>query len=500
MSRPLKSSLLCLLFAFMPVMLLTEMAAAQEDPEAYLAPEEIAPQAVPAPEVAASYDPNFPINIWENEFRQTAATNPIAQENAYRDLLIKIRDFLINRGIASQINYDYRYSSFGEAYLAILAIPKGPNTLNQVAQDISKENFEFVYWPKNLLLKTVDEGPIILVKSAAKQWLFNGNTLQNLDYLFANNVFRQNLEIIQRQRLDPPVAEAIYDYLFSYKNARNFTVDLAHPLPYFTLMINAARKIYVPHLSHRTSYHVAKSLAFNNYRTLHKLGDFAEKVLHKINVGDPSSIKDFYTLRSFYFSFLNDMSLHIINLNAVLYIMIERPWDVYFKENKLHPGKMMAFVNVGQSRNNLAYILNIPWKQKILINGNTSPLLLTPEFQIFYRYHLDLFYGLQNITHLAAAGKVDDKLSLKPFLRSLIDLANRSPNEVGKAVQKKLWDLNQLRYYLGETQELAVTNTANNKLRHERFNQSRSRRTPDCAKNVLPPPPPRASAQQAAAK
>ena len=439
-----------------------------------------------AAEGKAQRDPNFIVNVWEKEFKEQTYTDSADSEKAYVKLLEKIKDYLSKLGIVTKIDTNYQLHEYGTNRLTVLPIPQqDPHHLNQVAFDLSQEGFDLQYWPKkNLFYPFKNEG-ILLVRQASKKWYFNGNTLQNLAFLAERNIFEQNIAIIGQQNFDPLVAQAVQGYIFGHKHYDQLSVDLRHPLPYLAIMLDRAKNIYVPHITGRQKYTVPGTLAFNNYRSTRKLGDFSANFLKKFNNQDHSFASNLFQIKAFYFSLLENTAMHIINLNAALYIALEVPTQVHYRQDRHQSQRICVFINPGNTRNDMSYFFNIPWPGTILENGDVVPWLTSPEFQIFYRYHLDLYYRLLAIFPFALNAKIDPVA----FLQALADLENHSPNLIGEDVRKNPWDLDQLRSAMLKAQNLAIDTLTKAKKRHDRYNEMQKKRMHDCAKNVLPPNP-----------
>jgi hypothetical protein len=263
------------------------------------------------------------------------------------------------------------------------------------------------------------------------------------------------------------------------------TVTPHHPLPYFAIMLNEAQNIYIPRIHDRQQYIVPGTLAFNNYRASQKLSAFAQDVLRKLDHQDPATASDFRKLQSFYFCLIDTLSAHIINLNAVIYLLLEMPQRVFFLPDREFADKMCVFINPRRDRDSMAYFLNIPWPSAILERGRTAPLLASPEFQLFYRYHLDLYDRLLAITPLVRISSTDPR----PFLQALIDLGKTSPNDLSITVQDNPWNFRQLRFFMQKSQDTAIKNLTESlkKFKHSHKKKKKKKLMQDCAKNLLPP-------------
>ncbi len=124
-----------------------------------------------------------------------------------------------------------------------------------------------------------------------------------------------------------------------------------------------------------------------------------------------------------------------------------------------------------------------------LAHGDTSPLLTLPEFQMFYRYNLEIFTHLNRLAYFTAhLPKLSAKHQLK-FFRHIIKL-EKLPNQLAQKILYKPWDLNQFRITLEDTQPLLVYGVKQSQKRRKKYAAKMRAPADFCAAQVMPPAAP----------
>ena len=116
---------------------------------------------------------------------------------------------------------------------------------------------------------------------------------------------------------------------------------------------------------------------------------------------------------------------------------------------------MRIFINPDPAYLTFAYVLDIPWEDKVLADGDTSPIFSSPDFQMFYRYNLEIFIRLQYATYYAANFATLNRHQQIKFLTRLTRLDDL-PNKLAAQLEDHLWDHNELRINLGRAQQKAI--------------------------------------------
>ena len=437
-------------------------------------------------------DPTSPLIAWENEFKAQMNGDATHDEHLYRDFLAKVRDHLVAQGINTQIMIDYKdyrlAESFGRAWLKIL--PGKGNKLNQLAATLAQDGFTLQYLDRFGILNQDTRRPrLLFIKSDLQRWYLNARALSNIEGFLKLNLVPYGIALAHRQNLDPLAGHALYDFVLNYQNPQNLAWDQASSLPYLAHLIDEGQNIFVPYNSLATTGRnpEAKFVSIDHYRATKALSLQAQhlrELIIKTNNVAPGELNKIVPQ---FFQVLNNVTWRIIDLNAILYIMLERPWDVYFLKYPQTPHRMRIFINPDPAYLTFAYVLDIPWEDKVLADGDTSPIFSSPDFQMFYRYNLEIFLRLQYATYYAANFATLNRHQQIKFLTRLARLGDL-PNKLAAQIEDHLWDHNELRINLGRAQQKAIYGAIQGMLAKERAATKNKMAPADfCAHQVTPP-------------
>ncbi len=457
-----------------------------------------------AEELTATQLSLCPVFQWEQDFQNKTYADLDEREDAYRDLLHQVQDYLALQKIDTEFSIDYNYSDHGHARLRVrpprqAPDPTAPYDLIKLAYDLSLIGFDLEYGtlrsfkdPDYFQQGRYRYKPII--HHASHKWYFNGKVLNHLAELVQNNYFKKKLNSFEKLCSNPSTCDVISHFLLGYQNYQNLHVDLANPFPYLAIMVDKARQIYIPHrtFSRRTPHDgISTPWAFMHYDIVQALGNTALNLLEQYPVRSLGDQQEFIKFSRTYFGFQEELSLKMIDLNALLYILTERPEHVYFLASAKHPGALNVFINDTSSNLKFSYVINLPWPQEVLADGDTQPFYTSTAFQIFYRYHLDLFHRSLKIKHIMMQWKKTGPTAAADFLQAIVNLSERSPNLIGQMVHYHPWDYAQLRFFMQQAQALAIQDLQVVKEKRDRHKALRLPGDFDptqCARQVLPPP------------
>ncbi|MBP5296427.1 MAG: hypothetical protein J6Y94_03760 [Bacteriovoracaceae bacterium] len=462
----------------------------------------------PKPSSAPSASPTHPVYQWEQELVAARYTDEQALEDAYRRHLLRVQAYLQSQQVETEYVIDRGHDVYGRARLKIKPLAQKKFSLNHFAHELAQEGVELEYGTKKAFFNSKyfhdGYGHGMIVHSAARRWYFNGKVLSNFADKTYQNILQEKLDNLRQLKLDPQVNEIFSSFLIRYQNYQNLSVNLKHPFPYLAMLLDEKRQIYIPYRTpSKETPKMGNAIpwAFNHYSTMRKLADIARSMLTQYQPGDGKvpatswTSDDYWMLHDFFYNFEEEFALKMIDLNALLYLLMEHPENIHFMRNPYFAGSMDVFINDRPANGRFAYILNLPWPGEILEQGDTYPLYTSKSFQIFYRYHEYLFHRLLGAKFTAMKMRADDPATVIPLLELLIDIDKTAINFILRQVRDYPWKYQQLQRNMQRTQEKAVKDMQINKNRHDRYRAQQKglkKRPPSaggsswCARQVSP--------------
>ena len=413
-----------------------------------------------------------PVFQWEQEFfaNNNKDDDYKKLEDNYRQHLLKVQKYLQGQNIETEYYIDYQFTPYGHAHLRIKPQAQTVFNLNQWAFDLAKAGFRLEYGTMRGFLHRPynpdHDGWGTFTKAAARRWFVNSIAFSNLSNPEYQKIIQDQIAKFQNVNQNPIFSKVFSNFMVSYQNYRNLSVDLTHPLPYLAELLDADRQIYIPFREGPS--HNNRSIspwAYHNYRMAWHLEEAARQ-LHDGTVPPRSEtwyrkLKD---LRTSVANFEKELVIKIIDLNAMLYLMMEYPENVSFRRNPIFPKTMDVFINETFCGKPFAYILRVYWPDKILARGDAKSFYTSPIFQFFYRYHTLLYFRLVFAkVKSIRLDKTDPAIKAPSFLNELEKIGKEVPQIVQDQVENKILDYAELRGLMQKIQGMAITNAQMNK-------------------------------------
>ena len=404
-----------------------------------------------------------------------------SNERRYRDLLARVQQALALRGIKTKIsiNFPRKVQDNLRGVAALEILPGTGNPYNELAQELARYGFSLRYFNKHQLASPYDRWPVLLTNGAVKRWYFSGRAFDNANF-FSSYVYQKNMDIVRGVNL-PPLASVLQDFVLLFKRPDCVTQDAPiADLPYAGFAIDERHKIFAPANSTQTTcLNPLRSYRLIDFhRAAQKMAAIAQVLQELQAQGKTIHREAGERLRRNFLNIWNNLAWRTANLNAALYIMLQKPASTSFYRNiEFKHLKIFAYPDQIQP---YALVLDFPWTQERPERGHLEKVLQTAELQMFARYYLDLYRHwhelIEPIDHIGQLGPEN----LAHPLQKVLALEGRAA-AVAQATTQHLWTMAELQDQIQAVQADLIQDLK----QYDGF--WRTVQTTSCAKNFVSP-------------